>query len=93
MGPRAGEAHVEVKGGRVLEGKVGPSESGGRSGVTAGGIGRGELGHHELPRGVPCRTDGGDEESRRERWAPEELGYGGEERGVWGLGGLVERRS
>lgn len=46
---------------------------GGGSVVTAGGVGRGELGHHEEPGGVPGGTDGGDEELRGEGGAPEEF--------------------
>lgn len=48
---------------KVLAGKLGSchvAKFGGGSRVTAGGIGGGELGHHELPRGVPGCTDGGD---------------------------------
>lgn len=78
VGPGAGEAHVEVKM-RIVRGWawaagdfVGP-ESGGGPGVTTGGVGGGELGHHEAPRGVPGGADGGDEEIRREGWAPQEL--------------------
>lgn len=60
MSPWAREAYVEVKGGWALAGKAACTESGGGSRVTAGGIGGGELRHHELPRGVPGGADGGD---------------------------------
>lgn len=74
MCPRAWKAYIEVEGGRILAGKLGGvwvgAKLGGGSGVTAGGIGGGELGHHELPRGVPGVTDGGDEELGRKGFAP-----------------------
>ncbi len=64
VGPGASEAHVEVKKKKVkvvvVVGVVGYPEFRSGSRVTAGGIGGGELGHHELPRGVPGCTDGGD---------------------------------
>lgn len=63
MGPGAGKAYVEVEGCWALAGKLGiirETEFGGGPSVTAGGIGGGQLGHHEVPRGVPCSTDGGD---------------------------------
>lgn len=43
---------------------------GGRSGVTASGVRRGELGHHKKPRGGPDRTDGRDEELGWEGFGP-----------------------
>ena len=65
-------------GGWILAGKLGGvgigAKLGGGSGITAGRVGGGELGHHELPRGVPGVTDGGDEELGWKGFAPEELG-------------------
>lgn len=52
------------------------------SGVTAGWVGGGELGHHEVPCGGPGGTDGGDEELGWEGRAPEEFGDAGKEVGV-----------
>lgn len=60
-----------------MAGKLGGAKLGGGTSVTAGGIGGGELGHHDVPRGVPGCTDGGDEELRWKGFAPEEFGYGG----------------
>lgn len=51
---------------------------GGGSGVIPGGVGGGDLGHHEVPRGGPGGADGGDEELGGEGLAPEELGDGGD---------------
>lgn len=82
MGPGAREAHVEVEAGLVLEGNLCGSKPGRGSGVGEGGVGGGELGHHEPPRGVPGCTDGGDEEPRREGSAPQEFGDRGEQ-GSW----------
>lgn len=78
MGPGAGQAHVEVEGAWfVLEGNLGiGAELGGGSGVTAGGVGGGELGHHEVPSGGPGGADGGDEELGWEGGAPQEFGEG-----------------
>lgn len=72
MGPRAGKAHVEVQGRWVSAGilRIAEPEFGGGPSVTAGGIGGGQLRHHDLPRRVPCCTDGGDEETRWEGWTP-----------------------
>lgn len=84
MGPGTREAHVEVEGGLGLAGDlIGcGAEFGGGSGVGEGGVGGGELGHHDAPRGIPGCADGGDEEAGREGGAPQELGGGGEE-GSW----------
>lgn len=48
----------------------GGAELGRGARVAAGGIGRGELRHHELPGGGPGETGGGDEEVGWERLAP-----------------------
>ena len=68
MGPWAGEADVEVEGIRVFRARV--SELGDGSGVRSGWVGRGELGHHELPGGGPGGADGGDEELWGEGFSP-----------------------
>lgn len=73
MGPRAWKADVEMEIVEALAGDLGGAKLGGGSRVTAGTIGGGQLGHHELPRGLPGSADGGHEEPRRERWAPEEV--------------------
>lgn len=70
MGPGAGQAHVEMENAWFLAGKLGGAKLGGGSDVTAGRIGGGELGHHEVPRGGPGGTDGGDEELGWKRLTP-----------------------
>lgn len=72
MGPGAGKAHVEMEGFWFLAGKSGGigAELRGGSGVVSGWVGRGELGHHEVPGGGPGGTDGGDEELGWEGGAP-----------------------
>lgn len=72
MGPGARETHVEVE---VLVGNVGgaagvDAEFGGGPGVTSGTVGRGHLGHHEMPSGGPGGAYGGDEELGWEGLAP-----------------------
>lgn len=85
MGPGAREAHVEVK---VLEGNIvrgnggTQAELGRGTVVTTGRVGRGHLGHDDMPGGVPSGADSGDDELRREGLSPEELSDGSEEVGI-----------
>lgn len=94
VGPGAWEANVKVE---VLAGNVGggvvDAEFGGGSRVTTGRVGRGHLGHHEVPGGGPGGADGGDEELGREGLAPEELGDGSYEVGIGIWGVLIQGHS
>lgn len=66
MGPGAGQGDVEVEVDWVLVGRSGGgAKSAGGAGVGARRVGGGKLPHHEMPRGVPGGTDGGDEELGR----------------------------
>lgn len=65
---------MEVSG--VLAGRGIGAKGAAWAGVGAGGVGGGQLAHHEMPRGVPGGADGGDEELGREGLAPEEVGDG-----------------
>lgn len=73
MSPRARQANIEMEILEVLAGKLVPgfgAKLGSGSGITARWVGRGELGHHDLPCRGPSGTYGGDEELRWKRWAP-----------------------
>lgn len=64
---------MEVAWGLAGELGGGGAKLGGGSGVAAGWVGGGELGHHEVPGGGPCGADGGDEELGRQGFAPHEF--------------------